>query len=138
MSAHIFTYGSLMCADIMRAACGGLPASMPARLSGFSRHPVAGEDYPGIRRNAGHSVAGLLYLDVAPQQVSRLDVFEGVQYAREEVCVTLDDGRTHTAFTYVFKPDFLHLLEPGEWSLEAFLSAGHERFRRRYAGFRAD
>lgn len=138
MSAHIFTYGSLMCADIMRAASGGLPESAPARLSDFSRHPVAGEDYPGIRHNPGHSVAGLLYLDVPPQQLARLDVFEGVQYAREEVSVTLDDGRSQTAFAYVFKPDFLHLLEPGEWDFDAFLSAGHGRFRARYAGFGAD
>lgn len=137
MSAHVFTYGSLMCADIMQAASGGLPKSSPARLDGFSRHPVAGEDYPGIRPNAGHSVAGLLYLDVAPHQLARLDVFEGMQYERQEVHVTLDGGLTCTACAYVFKPDFVHLLAPGEWDFDAFLAAGHGRFRARYTGFRA-
>lgn len=135
MTQHVFTYGTLMSPDIMRAACGVLPTAAPARLDGFSRHPVAGEDYPGIRRNAGHSVGGLLYLDVPASPLARLDDFEGAQYAREQVHVLLEDGRQHTAWTYVFKPEYAHLLQPGEWHFEAFLNTTVQRFRDRYIGF---
>lgn len=138
MPAHVFAYGTLMSADIMQAACGGLPASLPARLADFSRHPVTGEDYPGIRHNTGHAVRGLLYLHVPSPQLERLDLFEGAQYAREEVEVTLDDDRTQAAWAYVFKSALGHLLQAGEWDFESFLAAGHHRFRTRYAGFRAD
>ncbi|MDX5364371.1 MAG: gamma-glutamylcyclotransferase [Pseudazoarcus pumilus] len=124
-----------MSPDIMRAACGMLPQAVPAVLDGFSRHPVAGEDYPGIRPAPGHQVAGLLYLDVPAAPLDRLDVFEGEQYVREEVLVTLADGRTLTAWTYVFKPEYGHLLQAGEWHFEAFLTTARQRFRSRYIGF---
>lgn len=124
-----------MCADIMRAACGGLPAAAPALLHGFSRHPVAGEAYPGIRRSAGGHVAGLLYRDVDDAQLARLDTFEGEQYVREAVQVTLDDGLTLTAQTYVFADQWLHLLETGDWDFEAFLQRHRRRFEQHYLGF---
>lgn len=135
MSAHVFTYGTLMCADIMAAACGGLPAAEPATLAGYSRHPVAGEAYPGIRDAGGARVSGLLYRDVDAVQLARLDAFEGAQYRRETVSVLLEDGRQTDAETYVFADHCLHLLESGEWDFEAFLREHRSRFERRYLGF---
>lgn len=135
MSAHVFAYGTLMCADIMRAACGGLPASKPAQLDGFSRHPVAGEEYPGIRRSAGAQVCGVLYLDVTPAQLAQLDTFEGAQYTREMVPVTLTDGRRISAETYVFADHLLHLLQAGDWDYTRFLEGGRSRFEGHYLGF---
>jgi gamma-glutamylcyclotransferase (GGCT)/AIG2-like uncharacterized protein YtfP len=135
MAAHVFTYGTLMCADIMRAACGGLPDAVPALLQGFSRHPVAGEEYPGIRRAPGAGVNGLLYLDLTPAQFERLDVFEGSQYLREPVSVVLADGRELAAETYVFADHQLHLLQDGGWDYTRFLERGRGRFEGRYLGF---
>lgn len=135
MSAHVFAYGTLMCADIMRAACGGLPAARPARLDGFSRHPVAGEEYPGIRANSGHAVDGVLYLDVSPEQLARLDAFEGAQYLRRPVTVRLADGSRQEAQTYVFADHCLYLLQPGEWDYDAFSATGRGRFESDYLGF---
>lgn len=135
MSVSVFTYGTLMCADIMQAAAGGLPPSTPARVQGFSRHPVAGEDYPGIRRSTTAHVEGLLYHDVAPPLLKRLDTFEGSQYRRETVTVTLADGHRITAQTYVFADNLLHLLEPGEWDYPAFLNLARHRFAQRHIGF---
>ncbi|MDX5445326.1 MAG: gamma-glutamylcyclotransferase [Zoogloeaceae bacterium] len=135
MSVHVFAYGTLMCADIMRTACGGLPAAEPARLDGFSRHPVAGEEYPGIRRNAGASVHGVLYRDVTIAQLAQLDVFEGPQYLRESTIAILADGSTLDAETYVFADHQLHLLQDGDWDYFSFLERGRRRFEGRYLGF---
>ena len=135
MAVHVFTYGTLMCADIMRAACGGLPAASTARLDGFSRHPVAGEEYPGIRRAPGASVKGVLYHDASAAQLARLDAFEGSQYVRQSVAISLDDGRRLNAQTYVFADEQLHLLQPGDWNYTAFLERGRACFEGRYLGF---
>ena len=49
MPDHCFTYGSLMCDDIMGAVCAAAPLSpLPARLAGFRRAPVIGVEYPGM------------------------------------------------------------------------------------------
>lgn len=135
MAHNVFTYGTLMCAEVMRSACGALPTASPARLDGFSRHPVAGEDYPGIRPQTDAQVEGLLYLDLTPTQFAQLDRFEGAQYVRQPVTVTLPDGRRLSAHTYVFAEAFRHLLLPGEWDYAGFEATARERFRARYPGF---
>ena len=50
---HCFTYGSLMWADIMARVCGHEFVSEPASLADHCRHPVHGEDYPGLRAAPG-------------------------------------------------------------------------------------
>ncbi|MBR0566373.1 gamma-glutamylcyclotransferase [Azoarcus sp. L1K30] len=131
---HCFTYGSLMTPHIMFDVCGTALSAIAARLSGFSRHPVRGEDYPGMIGNAGHEVAGILYLDVPADALARLDAFEGEQYRRSTVTVRCDDGRHLPADTYVFRSEYAHLLLPGEWDLAAFERDGRARFERKFTG----
>lgn len=137
MAMHVFAYGTLMCDDILSVAAGGIPPppSEPAVLAGFSRHPVTGEDYPGIRRKAGARVDGLLYRELDATALARLDVFEGPQYRRESVTVTLADGRREVAQAWVFRDALDHLLEDGDWDFDTFLRERQGRFRRRYTGF---
>ena len=127
-----FTYGSLMCEDIFAAVSGMTLRPHPARLSGFSRHPVIGTDYPGIRHNDEASVPGQLYFGVSALALERLDRFEGDEYQREEVAVTLDDGRTEDAWVYVFDPRQHHRLDAGAWDFDRFLRHGKARFLRRH------
>src|SRR6185369_5509088 len=44
----LFTYGSLMCADIMAAVVGDQLRCTPAILSGYRRFLVRDEYYPGV------------------------------------------------------------------------------------------
>lgn len=137
MATHVFAYGTLMCHDILALAAGNIapPASEPAVLAGFSRHPVAGEDYPGIRRSAGEHVSGLLYRGLDAAALARLDLFEGPQYRRETVTVTLADGHREVAEAWVFREAFAHLLEDGDWDFDTFARERQQRFRHRYTGF---
>lgn len=135
MTTHCFTYGSLMCEDIMSAVCGARAAALPARLDGFCRHPVSGQDYPGMVPAPGGAVDGVLYLDLPDAAWPRLDAFEGDEYHRERVDVQLADGRRLTAWSYVFKPQYADRLGPGEWDFGRFLEAGKARFEARYLGF---
>ena len=70
---HAFTYGSLMWADIMARVCGREFASEPASLADPSRHPVRGQDYPGLQPAPGGLVPGQLYRDVDADAWRELD-----------------------------------------------------------------
>lgn len=135
MPRHCFTYGSLMCDDIMAAVCGARFAWQPARLAGHARHPVRNEAYPGMVAAADGTVNGVLYLDVDDAALARLDRFEGPQYERRTVTVALADGSAAAAETYVFRADHAHLLLPGPWDFVAFLTGGKEGFTARYVGY---
>ena len=135
MTRHCFTYGSLMWADIMARVCGREFAGEPASLADHQRHPVRGQDYPGLRAAAGGDVPGRLYLDVTDEAWARLDAFEGDEYERAGVVVALADGRTLPAQVYRFRTDFIDRLLPGDWDVDAFAREGRQRFIARYVGF---
>ncbi|MCE4557287.1 gamma-glutamylcyclotransferase family protein [Roseateles cellulosilyticus] len=136
-TAPCFTYGSLMWADIMARVCGREFTGEPASLAGHRRHPVRGQDYPGLRPAADGVVAGRLYRGVDAAAWERLDAFEGDEYERVDVVVSLADGRTLPAQVYRFREAFVQRLLPGDWDADAFEREGRARFIARYAGFGA-
>lgn len=133
--AHCFTYGSLMWADIMASVCGRAFTGEPATLAGHRRHPVRGEDHPGLLPAPGGLVPGVLYRDVDAAAWARLDAFEGEAYERAGVVVTLADGSELPAQVYRYRADCAQALLPGDWSVEAFEREGRQRFIARYVGF---
>lgn len=134
MSDACFTYGSLMCDDIMSAVAGMPARGEPAVLEQYGRHPVRDEDYPGMMPDAAGRVAGVLYRGLGEDALARLDRFEGEMYERRLVRVAAGAGHIE-AWTYVFRAEFAHLLMAGDWSYEAFLNEGKARFMQRYVGF---
>lgn len=102
MSANVFTYGSLMFAEVWRPLVSGRYPSEPAVLAGYRRFAVPGVAYPGIVAAPGAEVAGLLYRDVGADDLARLDRFEGAEYRRDALPVTLADGSVLVAETYVW------------------------------------
>lgn len=135
MSHHCFTYGSLMCEDIMSAVVGTRCAHRPAVLDAYRRAPVIGEQYPGMVPASASQVHGVLYLDLPESAWPRLDAFEGALYSRELVRVHLDDGRRASAWAYVFRAEHAHRLATGEWDFARFMKTGKARFESRYLGF---
>lgn len=136
MTDHCFTYGSLMCEDIMGAVCATAPLKpQPARLAGYRRAPVIGVEYPGMVPAAGQAVEGVVYLGLPAAAWPRLDAFEGDEYQRSEVEVELADGRRLMAWAYVFKPEHAARLGEGDWDFARFLATGKARFEALYMGF---
>ncbi|MDB5797485.1 MAG: gamma-glutamylcyclotransferase [Paucimonas sp.] len=122
MTSHVFTYGSLMFPEVWRLVVQGSYRSQPASVPGFSRHALHGRDYPGMVARPGASVAGILYFDLSPADLARLDAFEGEEYRRIEVAMAPDGkGPALRAGTYLYQgPD---LLAQQEWDPDAFVAA---------------
>ncbi len=131
---NLFTYGSLMSSDIMYHVAGCPANFVAATLKDFKRSRIRGEEYPGIVAHPGAEVEGILYLDLAPTAIERLDTFEGAQYSRQEVQVMTQHGPCF-AMSYVIKPEYSDLLTGEAWSYAHFLAVGKAKFLEAYVGF---
>jgi gamma-glutamylcyclotransferase (GGCT)/AIG2-like uncharacterized protein YtfP len=124
MTRHVFTYGSLMFPAVWERVVSGKYRSTPALLEQYARYAIRSETYPGMVVQPGRQVAGVLYHDVSEKDVSALDAFEGIEYRREAVQVTIADGRKLDAHTYVYLlPEKLSSdsWEPERFQMERFL-----------------
>ena len=113
----------------------------PAILHGYERHKVMDADYPGIvpaepspdSSYLASTVRGTLVTGLTEGDLWRLDIFEGVEYERQDVDVLPLDvvgdesGRGNVesttpvrAQTYVFA-ESRDRLEPGEWDFGDFV-----------------
>ncbi|WP_324100683.1 gamma-glutamylcyclotransferase family protein [Noviherbaspirillum sp.] len=121
---HVFTYGSLMFPEVWTRVVRGACRSAPARLDGFARFEIHGETYPGMVPMTGDSVSGVLYFDVADEDVAALDAFEGEEYRRDTVNVVLESGEALAAGAYVYLlPQKLSESpwRPGAFRMERFI-----------------
>jgi gamma-glutamylcyclotransferase (GGCT)/AIG2-like uncharacterized protein YtfP len=132
----LFTYGSLMCEDIMASVVGAHLCHTPAVLSGFRRFLVRDEHYPGVVADDAGSVRGRVYHNISPEGWRRLDLFEGEMYVRSEVTVHYADTPDAQVFCYLFRPEFYHRLTTTAWDFDAFLRSGKRIFQRQYCGFK--
>ncbi len=118
---HLFAYGTLMFEAVWRAVVGRTFRTQRARLHGFTALQVRGRPYPGLVPAATTSnVQGVVYLDLDPEAVQRLDSFEGHQYRRIQVEVQTGGGLL-SCQTYRFRDAFTHLLSDTPWNPEEFL-----------------
>jgi Gamma-glutamyl cyclotransferase, AIG2-like len=107
-----------------------------AVLTGYSRHSVRGELYPALvsSNKPGAFVEGRLYRDVSPDDLRRLDAFEGGEYRRIDCEVTTFAATSLdvlSAQVYLFlKPE---LLLPQDWDVAQFAVTGIEPFLASYA-----
>jgi gamma-glutamylcyclotransferase (GGCT)/AIG2-like uncharacterized protein YtfP len=115
---HIFTYGSLMFPQVWQRVVRGVYHTVPADLGDYARRAIDGVNYPAIVPQQGEKVVGVVYLDVTLQDVAALDAFEGDEYRRDTVRVTLAGGDEVDAGTYVYL--LPHKLSGVPWQREEF------------------
>ena len=105
-TTSVFVYGTLTSPQVVRILLGrDIPAMIPARLDGHSRHPVINRVYPGMLKSSekDHTkretsfVNGCILADVTPKEMKLLDWFEADEYERQIVHVQqLLDGSVGT------------------------------------------
>ena len=111
-------------------------ALMAARLFGYVRKKVRGQEYPAvIPGEASAEVHGLLYLAVESGDLERLDRFEGPLYHRRQASLLLSDGSRRPGFLYVFRAEFRDRLDSEDWDPQEFSRSGIQRFLAGYEGF---
>lgn len=128
--AHIFTYGSLMFQEVWESLVLGKYSHAPALLEGYARRCVKNEEYPVIFQ-ANESVKGIVYYDVEPYDIARLDTFEGEYYERKTILL----NNCIDAEVYVLKCEFFDIIDDKPWSEETFEKEGIKRFCETYKGF---
>lgn len=119
----LFAYGTLMQGQPQHAllqeagVISVLPASIAGELVDVGEYPALRLS-PYITSRVHGQLIGIEKLDTV---LDRLDGYEGPEFKRELVNVTLDDGRTHTAFTYVLASDVVHttVIPSGRWIAKA-------------------
>ncbi len=118
MNRNVFTYGSLMFAEVWSLVVEGSHASIAATLRHHARYAIRYETYPGMVDERDASVSGVLHLDVDAADLVRLDRFEGDDYERKTVEVVDGDGVARTADTYVYR--CVDRLLPAAWEPDSF------------------
>ena len=122
--ARLFTYGTLMLAEVMEIVAGRHFAAQRATLAGHRRRLLRGRVYPGLLPDPGESVEGVLWEDVDPPALARIDRFEGSLYERPELRVTAASGECCGAFVYRLRPEHRALASDADWH-EAEFRARH-------------
>jgi len=135
MDANVFTYGSLMFEPVWKRVVRQRYASREARLDGYVRRKVRGEEYPAVVPAAGCAVTGLVYFNVNPADLQRLDRFEGRWYHRRRESLLINDGSRIRGWVYVFREAFRDRLQVEDWDPSEFSRRGLHRFLKRYPGF---
>jgi len=74
----LFVYGTLMAPAVTQTLLRRLPAHAPAILTGFARHPVRSEVFPGLVHGTApaDSVTGMLYKELTVREFQVLDWYE--------------------------------------------------------------
>ncbi len=133
---HLFTYGSLMFEPVWSAVVRGRYQSSPATLSGYLRRCVLNELYPVIYPDpAAADIDGVVYFDVASDDLLRLDRFEGEYYCRKPLQIKTALPSTLVAEGYILRDDCRHIATEEPWDPEAFRKTGIAAFLARYQGF---
>lgn len=96
----------------------------PALLYNHCRHRVLDADYPAIIPQQGHTVRGTYVTGLTDDNIKQLDRFEGDQYLRQKVNVTVlsegqEKGEVVEAQTYIWSAG-VDYLEKREWDYEDF------------------
>ncbi len=130
MSHTVFVYGTLQFGDVLAAVIGRRLEGQAATLHGYARYAVKQQPFPGIVPEPTCEVRGLVYRDIDPVALARIDEFEGELYRRETVRVSTDDGLELDAQAYVVRPRFRSLLADHAWDEETFARRWRERYVR--------
>lgn len=132
MRHRVFAYGTLMFPEIATTVTGERPVSESARLPDHSRHVLRQRVYPGAVSRPGHSIEGVLYHDITPAALVRIDDFEGELYRRHRVTVLAGpDGHPCEALVYLVRPRWQPLLLPQDWSPGRFRRECHAAYLQR-------
>ena len=118
---NLFVYGSLMFDVVWQRIARTSNPTLPATAQGWSVRSLRDVSYPGLIPAPHDSLAsGLLRSNVSPIALARLDAFEGPDYLRQLIAITMPDGATSSAWAWIVSPAARHLVLPDPWDPDRF------------------
>ncbi len=136
MSVNIFTYGSLMFSPVWDRIVTGNYLASSAVLHGYARRAVVDQDYPvAYAAEPEDCIHGIVYYEVEPDDVRRLDWFEGDYYQRISVKLELPQLRATIADVYIVKQRHQGIISDRHWDPENFRINALSEFMAGYEGF---
>ena len=87
---NLFVYGTLATGETLKNILDRDVPGMPATLDGYDGSKTItteNESYPAAEKNTECSIQGLL-VEVTPEELEKLDVYETDAYRRKEVGLT--------------------------------------------------
>ena len=137
----VFVYGSLMFDAVWGKVVEGRYDSFPAEALNYIRLAVPAETYPAAVQLEGASIKGLVWQDVSPSDLGRLDAFEGREYRRVAIdvlplsCVGVEEAVIKPYSAWVYLWNNAQLLDFDQlWDVERFKSEGLPRFLAKHVG----
>ncbi len=127
---EIFVYGTLLNDEVLEIILEYIPVKHSARLDGYKRVKVRGENYPAILADKNSEVEGALITALSDIDLKRLDEYEGGYYERIPVVVTMPGEVSQQCMTYVFRAEYCQLLSSEAWSNGHFREKHLQQFLR--------
>ena len=112
---NLFAYGTLMFPDVWARAAREECVSRKAVLHGYEARRLSGVSFPGLIEAPDVRTPGLVYMDVSPEAMVRLDAYEDDFYVRIPVTVELEDGEALEAQVYLISPEHRFMVLPERW-----------------------
>jgi gamma-glutamylcyclotransferase (GGCT)/AIG2-like uncharacterized protein YtfP len=134
---NVFTYGSLMYAEVIEALTACHFSFEDVALPGFERRALTGKKYPGLREETKSSVDGRLWFDVDEGSLRMLDLFEDPLYERRSVEIMSKSRGLIEARAYVVPPKLERTFAPEPWDKDAFEANHLEQYVSMCRRFRA-
>jgi gamma-glutamylcyclotransferase (GGCT)/AIG2-like uncharacterized protein YtfP len=100
----------------------------PAVLSEHICYQIIGEDYPAMIPKLLHNVKGMVYFNESPDDIERLDKFEGKYFSRLPTTVTQYNKEKVMVDTYILKPEYYSIMGEKRWDVKQFQIDGLDRF----------
>lgn len=104
----------------MQAVTGRRFPSIEARLDGYGRYLIKHAVYPGIIAEPRSHTAGVLYKDINPNSLRRLDRYEDRLYVRRTLAVTIAQDEIVSAQVYLIPEHKRWALSFKPWEKEQF------------------
>ncbi len=112
---NLFAYGTLMDPAVWDRVAQESCRTAFAALAGHEVRRLKGHPFPGLIEVAGAIAPGLVYFDVSPEAMARLDAYEDDFYVRIPATVTLRDGGSVHAQVYLMAHESRNLVESEKW-----------------------
>ena len=113
--SNLFVYGTLMFEPVIRELVETMPIHRVAEAHDVARLQFRDRDYPGLIESPGENVSGLLFTGLQPEVLEVFDRFEGSDYERRNVRLTVG-----TAEAYFVRDACRDQLSDIRWDPEAF------------------